>query len=193
MYRYRLEKNSGDYRERNRRPRRHNNNSSCYAQKRILHDHDIAELEESDDGRSEGEEGETAEDSHTGAIAPETPPESDEEEEETEPEETPSEASDITERNSDLPPPPYEQEQSPPRRRQDRFTSLRSPSPPGYVPPTFFQNIYAPPIRLRNEEEYRRHRRELIGQYNRDIMDLFYKYEFHAQELKRARRHYDNN
>ncbi|EFX67238.1 hypothetical protein DAPPUDRAFT_331278 [Daphnia pulex] len=104
-----------------------------YAQKRILHDHDIAELEGSDDGRSEGGEGETAEDTHTGAIAPETPPESAEEEEETEPEETPSEASDITERNSDLPPPPYEQEQSPPHRRQDRFTSLRSPSPPGTI------------------------------------------------------------
>jgi hypothetical protein len=118
---------------------------------------------------------------------------SDDGEEETELEDNQSEASEATERNSDLPPPPYEQEQSSPCRRQDRFTSLRSPSPPGYVPPTFFQNIYAPPIRLRNEEEYRRHRRELITQYNRDVMDLFYKYEFHAQELKRGRRHYVNN
>ena len=112
---------------------------------------------------------------------------SDDEEEETEPEGAPSETSDARERNFNLPTPPYSQEESPPRRR-GRFTLLRSPNPPGYVPLTFFQNMYSPPIRLRSEEDY--HRRELIGMYNRDRMDLYYKYEFQAQQLKRARRQY---
>jgi hypothetical protein len=88
-------------------------------------------------------------------------------------------------------PPPYSPEATSSRRRRsplDQRGELRSPSPPGYVPSYYLQNMYSPPILLRSEVEYRCHRRDLIRQYNRDSLDLYYKYEFQAQQLKRARR-----
>jgi hypothetical protein len=62
-----------------------------------------------------------------------------------------------------------------------------SPSPPCYHPPQHFQNMYAPPIMLRSEGEYYAQREVLIQQYLRDSLDLYYKYEFQALKLKRAR------
>lgn len=89
-------------------------------------------------------------------------------------------------------PPPYTPEPSSrPRDRSRTFRDgIRSPSPPGYVPSFYLQNLYSPPILLRSEEEYRYLRRELIQQHNRDCLDLYYKYEFYSQQLKRARRQY---
>lgn len=92
-------------------------------------------------------------------------------------------------------PPPYSSEPTSARRRQaDRHREfrdgVRSPSPPGYMPSYYLQNLYSPPILLRSEEEYRHHRRELIRQHKRDCLDLYYRYEFYSQQLKRARRQY---
>ncbi|EFX66066.1 hypothetical protein DAPPUDRAFT_116739 [Daphnia pulex] len=87
-------------------------------------------------------------------------------------------------------PPPYSPDFSTGRRRYHDDRNLRSPTPPGYVPPTYLQNMYSPPILLRSEAEYRFNRRDLIRQYNRDSLDLYYKYEFQAQQLKRARRQF---
>jgi hypothetical protein len=64
---------------------------------------------------------------------------------------------------------------------------IPSPSPPYYHPPQHFQNMYAPPIMLRSEGEYYAQREVLIQQYMRDNLDLYYKYEFQALKLKRAR------
>ncbi|EFX62357.1 hypothetical protein DAPPUDRAFT_120303 [Daphnia pulex] len=47
--------------------------------------------------------------------------------------------------------------------------------------------MYAPPIMLRSEGEYYAQREVLIQQYLRDSLDLYYKYEFQALKLKRAR------
>ncbi|EFX66061.1 hypothetical protein DAPPUDRAFT_263728 [Daphnia pulex] len=68
-------------------------------------------------------------------------------------------------------PPPYSPEPPSSRRRDsDRRREfrdgIRSPSPPGYMPSFYLQNLYSPPILLRSEEEYRHHRRELILQAN---------------------------
>ncbi|EFX68081.1 hypothetical protein DAPPUDRAFT_330396 [Daphnia pulex] len=91
-------------------------------------------------------------------------------------------------------PPPYSPEPSSRRRDSDQRREfrdgVRSPSPPGYMPSYYLQNLYSPPILLRSEEEYRHHRRELIRQHKRDCLDLYYKYEFYSQQLKRARRQY---
>jgi hypothetical protein len=94
------------------------------------------------------------------------------------------------ERNPPDSPPPYSPDFSSGRRRYHDDRNMRSPSPPGYVPSYYLQNMYSPPILLRSEAEYRFHRRDLVCQYNRDSLDLYYKYEFYSQQLKRARRQY---
>lgn len=112
--------------------------------------------------------------------------------------------SDTTEVNPDVPPavplidattsdvartpqPPKEEQPHPaPTER------VPSPSPPCYHPPQHFQHMYAPPILLQSEEEYKIQREILIQQYLRDSLDLYYKYEFQALKLKRAR-HVLNN
>ncbi len=114
-----------------------------FAQTQILHDGDIVELEGSEDdepSRTEEVRSNPIREIHTQVVDITS---SDDEEEEAEPEEAPSEASEETERNFNLPPPPYSQEDSR-RQQRDRWTRLRSPSPPGYVPLTFFQNVYSP-------------------------------------------------
>ena len=171
-----------------------------FAQTRLHHGGVIPDIEDSEDEASTSNANEESriEEIRQEIIDVASSDEDNEEEEDLESDGAPSEASEETERNFQVPPPPYSQERSPPpypqeapsSRRQGRPTTLRSPSPPGYVPSTSFHSLYSPPIRLRSEEEYQRHRRELIAIYNRDRMDLYYKYEFHAQQLKRARRQY---
>ncbi len=186
----------------------------CYAQGQILVEGDIVEVEENINVNEAPTENEERTEVPIGVARQELIDltESDDEEDEMAIEDTQSVDSETTEENPHLAaeeapsddsydadrnqpdsPPPYSQEETAPRRR-DRLTRLRSPSPPGYVPPppknVLFQNIYSPPIYLRSEEDYQRHRRELIGEYNRDVMDLYYEYEFHSQQLKKVRRHY---
>jgi hypothetical protein len=191
-----------------------------YAQSRILHDHDIAELEGSDDDRSSGEgavgssirviptEAVDLADSDDGEEETELIRKNDEEDEDEEvdseateenphlaAEENPSDNSqDRAWPDSPPPsPPPYSPEGTSSRRRRsplDQRGEIRSPSPPGYMPSFYLQNLYSPPILLRSEEEYRHHRRELVRQHKRDCLDLYYKYEFYSQQLKRARRQY---
>ncbi|EFX63414.1 hypothetical protein DAPPUDRAFT_268502 [Daphnia pulex] len=78
----------------------------------------------------------------------------------------------------------------PPTREQPdsaQMERISSPSPPCYHPPQHFQNMYAPPIMLQSEGEYYAQREVLIQQYLRDSLDSYYKYEFQALKLKRAR------
>ncbi|EFX65919.1 hypothetical protein DAPPUDRAFT_116850 [Daphnia pulex] len=105
--------------------------------------------------------------------------------------------SDTTEVNPDIPsavplaaPPINHQTPQPPTREQPdsaQMERIPSPSPPCYHPPQHFQNMYAPPIMLQSEGEYYAQREVLIQQYLRDSLDLYYKYEFQALKLKRAR------
>ncbi|EFX61979.1 hypothetical protein DAPPUDRAFT_120689 [Daphnia pulex] len=50
------------------------------------------------------------------------------------------------------------------------------------------EQMYAPPIFLRSEEEYQQNRKELINQYNRDSRKLYRRFYSQAQQLKRARK-----
>ncbi|EFX83609.1 hypothetical protein DAPPUDRAFT_315424 [Daphnia pulex] len=104
---------------------------------------------------------------------------------------------DTTEVNPDIPsavplaaPPINHQTPQPPTKEQPDSAPMEripSPSPPCYHPPQHFQNMYAPPIMLQSEREYNAQREVLIQQYLRDSLDLYYKYEFQALKLKRAR------
>jgi hypothetical protein len=49
------------------------------------------------------------------------------------------------------------------------------------------EQMYAPPIFLRSEEEYQQNRKDLINQYNRDSRELYRRFYSQAQQLKRAR------
>lgn len=109
-------------------------------------------------------------------------------------EESEENESDTTEVNPDLPRefPHDDVEQPPPLQEEERPCStetgrIPSPAPPCYLPPQHFQNMYAPPIFLHSEQEYFKYREDLIQQYLRDSLDLYYKYEFQAIKLKRAR------
>jgi hypothetical protein len=97
-----------------------------------------------------------------------------------------SEDSDATEINEDLP--YYSPEnQSPPYSRSTR-RNLPSPTPPGS---NQMENIHSTTLVFRSEEDYQRYRQKLIRRYNRACMNLYYKYEFQARKLRRARRqHY---
>jgi hypothetical protein len=105
--------------------------------------------------------------------------------------------SDTTEVNPDIPsavplaaPPIHHQTPQPPTKEQPDSAPMEripSPSPPCYYPPQHFQNMYASPIMLQSEGEYNAQREVLIQQYLRDSLDLYYKYEFQALKLKRAR------
>jgi hypothetical protein len=117
-----------------------------------------------------------------------------------------SEDSDATEINEDLPyyspenrSPPYSrstrqnlrshspENRSPPSSRSTR-RNLRSPTPPGS---NQMEDIHSTTLVFRSEEDYQRHRQKLIRRYNRACMNLYYKYEFQARKLRRARRqHY---
>ncbi|EFX65608.1 hypothetical protein DAPPUDRAFT_264462 [Daphnia pulex] len=105
--------------------------------------------------------------------------------------------SDTTEVNPNIPsavplaaPPINHQTPQPPTREQPdsaQMERIPSPFPPCYHPPQHFQNMYAPPIMLQSEREYYAQREVLIQQYLRNSLDLYYKYEFQALKLKRAR------
>jgi hypothetical protein len=117
-----------------------------------------------------------------------------------------SEDSDATEINEDLPyyspenrSPPYSrstrqnlrshspENRSPPSSRSTR-RNLPSPTPPGS---NQMEDIHSTTLVFRSEEDYQRHRQKLIRRYNRACMNLYYKYEFQARKLRRARRqHY---
>jgi hypothetical protein len=96
-----------------------------------------------------------------------------------------SEDGDATEVNEDL---PYSPEDRPPPYSRSTQRDLPSPTPPGS---SQIQDSYATPLVLRREGDYQRHRQKLIRKYTRACMNLYYKYEFHAGKLWRARRqHY---
>ncbi|EFX61029.1 hypothetical protein DAPPUDRAFT_274772 [Daphnia pulex] len=97
-----------------------------------------------------------------------------------------SEDSDATEINEDLT--YYSPEhRSPPYSRSTR-RNLPSPTPPGS---NQMEDIHSTTLVFRSEEDYQRHRQKLIRKYNRACMNLYYKYEFQARKLRRARRqHY---
>jgi hypothetical protein len=117
-----------------------------------------------------------------------------------------SEDSDATEINEDLPyyspenrSPPYSrstrqnlrshspENRSPPSSRSTR-RNLPSPTPPGS---NQMEDIHSTTLVFRSEEDYQRYRQKLIRRYNRACMNLYYKYEFQARKLRRARRqHY---
>jgi hypothetical protein len=117
-----------------------------------------------------------------------------------------SEDSDATEINEDLPyyspenrSPSYSrstrrnlrshspENRSPPSSRTRR-RNLPSPTPPGS---NQMEDIHSTALVFRSEEDYQRHRQKLIRRYNRACMNLYYKYEFQARKLRRARRqHY---
>jgi hypothetical protein len=76
-------------------------------------------------------------------------------------------ASDVTERNYNLPPPPYSQKESTPQPR-DRYTSILNYGYRLYSGTSLLLSSKTcmpppPPIHLRNLNDYRHHRRELIG------------------------------
>jgi hypothetical protein len=76
---------------------------------------------------------------------------------------------------------------SPPSSRSTR-RNLPSPTPPGS---NQMEDIHSTTLVFRSEEDYQRHRQKLIRRYNRACMNLYYKYEFQARKLRRARRqHY---
>jgi hypothetical protein len=122
---------------------------------------------------------------------------SDSEDDEDDEDDKDSILSDTTEANPDIPcavplaaPPINRPTPQPPTMEQPDSAQkerIPSPSPPCYHPPQHFQNMYAPPIMLRSEGEYYAQREVLIQQYLRDSLDLYYKYEFQALKLKRAR------
>jgi hypothetical protein len=127
----------------------------CYAQGQILVEGDIVEVEENINVNEAPTENEERTEVPIGVARQELIDltESDDEEDEMAIEDTQSVDSETTEENPHLAaeeapsddsydadrnqpdsPPPYSQEETAPRRR-DRLTRLRSPSPPGYVPP----------------------------------------------------------
>ncbi len=97
-----------------------------------------------------------------------------------------SEDSDATEVNEYLS--YYSPENRPlPYSRSTRL-DLPSPTPPGS---SQMEDTHATPLVFHREEDYQRHRQKLIRKYNRACMNLYYKYEFQARKLRRARRpHY---
>jgi hypothetical protein len=50
------------------------------------------------------------------------------------------------------------------------------------------EQMYAPPILLRSEEEYQQNRKDLIKQYNHDSRELYRRFYAQAQQLKQARK-----